>query len=139
MTVGLQQTAYTVTEVDDYQLVCFEVLSGDVDGRELVFSYSTVSGTASKLVAIEVPSMLNHISYTATSDYTATSGTATITEDTPFQCVSIRIRYDSITETTNECFKFRITSSNTVSGLTVDPNEANICIVDLNCEFEILI
>ena len=64
VTVGLQQTAYTVTEVDDYQLVCFEVLSGDVDGRELVFSYSTVSGTASKLVAIEVPSMFkSHFLY----------------------------------------------------------------------------
>lgn len=57
VTVGLQQTAYTVTEVDDYQLVCFEVLSGDVDGRELVFDYSTASGTASKLMAIEVNSM----------------------------------------------------------------------------------
>lgn len=70
MTVGLQQTAYTVTEVDDYQLVCFEVLSGDVDGRELVFDYSTASGTASKLMAIEVNSMFKshfHIQPQATT------------------------------------------------------------------------
>ena len=43
----MQQTAYTVGEVDDYQLVCFEVLSGDIDGREIVIDYSTASGTAS--------------------------------------------------------------------------------------------
>lgn len=38
-------------EVDDYQLVCFEILSGDIDGREIVFDYTTASGTASKLIA----------------------------------------------------------------------------------------
>lgn len=43
----MQQTAYTVGEVDDYQLACFEVLSGDIDGREIVIDYSTASGTAS--------------------------------------------------------------------------------------------
>lgn len=47
VTVGLQQTAYTITEVDGYQLVCLEVLSGNVEGRELVFDYTTSSGTAS--------------------------------------------------------------------------------------------
>ena len=48
MTVGLEQTAYTVTEIGGYQLACFKVLSGDVAGRELSFDYSTSSGTASK-------------------------------------------------------------------------------------------
>ena len=47
--MGLQQTAYTVGEVDGYQLVCFEVLAGDIDGREIVINFSTASGTASKL------------------------------------------------------------------------------------------
>ena len=48
MTVGFEQTAYTVTEIDGYQLACFKVLSGDIAGRELAFDYSTSSGTASK-------------------------------------------------------------------------------------------
>ena len=47
VTVGMQQTAYTVGEVDGYQLVCFELVSGDLAGRELTFDYSTTSGTAS--------------------------------------------------------------------------------------------
>ena len=47
VTVGMLQTAYTVGEVDGYQLVCFGVLSGDIDEREIVISYTTVSGTAS--------------------------------------------------------------------------------------------
>ena len=45
--VGLEQTAYTVDEVDSFQLVCIDVLSGDVDGREIILDYSTSSGTAS--------------------------------------------------------------------------------------------
>ena len=48
VTVGIQQTAYTIGEVDEYQLVCFEVLSGDLDSREIIFDYTTSSGTASK-------------------------------------------------------------------------------------------
>lgn len=48
VTVGIQQTTYTIGEIDDYQLVCIEVLSGDIDGREIVFDYSTASGSASK-------------------------------------------------------------------------------------------
>lgn len=73
------------------------------------------------------------LSSPATSDYTATTGEVTITEDAPFQCVSIPIRYDSVTELT-ECFTFEISSAATVSGLTVDPSETQICIVDRNCE-----
>ena len=45
--VGLEHTAYTVDEVDGFQLVCIDVLSGDVDGREITLDYSTSSGTAS--------------------------------------------------------------------------------------------
>ena len=48
----MQQTSYTVGEVDDYQLVCFEVLSGDIDGREIVIHYSTASATASMIIII---------------------------------------------------------------------------------------
>lgn len=47
VTVGFEQTAYTVDEVDDYQLVCFKVLSGNLASRELTFDYTTTSGTAS--------------------------------------------------------------------------------------------
>ena len=51
VTVGMQQIAYTITEVDEYQLVCFEVLAGDVEGREIVIDYTTISGTASKRIS----------------------------------------------------------------------------------------
>ena len=49
VTVGIQQTAYTVDEVDDYQLVCVEVLAGDIDGREVTVNYLTASGSASMI------------------------------------------------------------------------------------------
>lgn len=71
---------------------------------------------------------------TATSDYTARSGQVTIAEDALLQCVSIPIRSDSFSEDM-ECFTFEINARTTVSGLTVNPNEAEICIVDTNCEY----
>ena len=67
----------------------------------------------------------------ATSDYTASSGEVTISDVDTRQCVSIPIRRDSSTES-QECFTFRISLSNTVNNLTVDPDEASICIVDMN-------
>jgi hypothetical protein len=45
--VGFEETAYIVYEVDGYQLVYIDVLSGNVDGREIRLYYCTTSGTAS--------------------------------------------------------------------------------------------
>ena len=58
----------------------------------------------------------------------------TITEDAQFQCVSIPIYADSSTESL-QCFTFRISAGATIDGLIVEPNNAEICIVDRNCEF----
>ena len=44
--IGLQQTSYTVDEVDGTLALCMEVISGDVDGRNIVINYVTSSGTA---------------------------------------------------------------------------------------------
>ncbi|CAI8052156.1 hypothetical protein GBAR_LOCUS28548, partial [Geodia barretti] len=113
VTIGMEQTEYTVGEVDDYQLVCFGVLSGNIDSREIVFDYTTASGTAD------------------TSDYSSRSGEVLISEDAPVQCVSVPIRSDSITES-EQCFTFEITARGSTSGLTVSPSGAEICITDLS-------
>ena len=145
MTIGLQQTAYTVTEDDEQQLVCFEVLSGDVNGREFVIDYTTSSGTASKLMkGMLIADILlrllciyncNVIYPLATNDYTTASGEVTITEDVLFHCVSIPISADYSTETINECFTFQISAAATIDGLSIQNNEAEICIVDRDCKF----
>ena len=46
VTIGLQQTSYAVDEVDGTVAVCMKVISGDVDGRNIVINYATSSGTA---------------------------------------------------------------------------------------------
>ena len=46
VTIGLQQTMYSVHETDGYQVVCAEIQSGDIAGRTIEISYSTTSGTA---------------------------------------------------------------------------------------------
>ena len=46
VTIRLQETSYSVYETDEYQVVCAEVLSGDIAGRNIVIEYSTESDTA---------------------------------------------------------------------------------------------
>ena len=69
----------------------------------------------------------------ATSDYASTTGEVTIDSDNTRQCISILIRTDTLTEST-ECFSFGMTLSNTVANLTVEPDTASICIIDKNCK-----
>jgi hypothetical protein len=111
--IGFEKTAYTVSEVDGFQVVCIDVLSGDVDGREIILDYSTSSGSASS------------------SDYSHRSGDVTISDDDTYQCVSIPITTDSYVEHL-QCFTIQIGLSNTVDNVTVDPARASICIFDRN-------
>jgi len=46
VTIGLQQTVYSVLETDGHQVVCVEIQSGDIAGRTIEFNYSTTNGTA---------------------------------------------------------------------------------------------
>ena len=39
MTIGLEQSQYTVYGSDDYQVLCAEVQSGDIDGRDIDINY----------------------------------------------------------------------------------------------------
>ena len=41
MRIGLEQTEYIVHEGTKYQVVCTEVLSGNVAGKEIEISYNT--------------------------------------------------------------------------------------------------
>ena len=67
---------------------------------------------------------------TAGNDYTSLSGFVTITDDVTFQCISVLIQSDSSSEQDTECFTFRISVADTVSGLSVDPAQASVCIID---------
>ena len=63
----------------------------------------------------------------------------TITEDALFHCVSIPIRADYSTETINECFIFQISAAANIDGLSIQPSEAEICIVDKDCKLPLCI
>ena len=54
VTIGLQQTAYSVYETDEYQVVCAEVLSGDIAGRNIEIDYITTSDTASMYTMLKI-------------------------------------------------------------------------------------
>ena len=40
VTIGLQRTAYSVYETDDYKVVCADTLSGDLAGRSIKINYN---------------------------------------------------------------------------------------------------
>ena len=46
MTVGVQQTMYSVTESGGNQVVCVAVLSGRIAGRNVLINYETSDGSA---------------------------------------------------------------------------------------------
>ena len=46
MTIGLQQTAYTVTEDTTIGLMCTAVETGSVAGRTITIDYATADGDA---------------------------------------------------------------------------------------------
>ena len=54
VTIGLQESQYSVTESEDYQFVCAEVQSGDVAGRdiEIDFVIENSGKVASLLVSV---------------------------------------------------------------------------------------
>ena len=54
MRIGLEQTEYIVHEGTKYQVVCTEVLSGNVAGKEIEISYSTtITDTLGIFFAVE--------------------------------------------------------------------------------------
>ena len=69
------------------------------------------------------------ICFSAPSDFTAASGTLTITEDGSVKCVSITIISDSEDEDDRECFAFAI-STTTTDGVSLETTQATICITD---------
>lgn len=54
VTIGLQQTAYSVYETDEYQVVCAEVMSGDIAGRNIKIDYETTGDTASMYIILYI-------------------------------------------------------------------------------------
>ena len=125
-----------MSEVDGFQVVCIDVLSGDVDGREITLDYFTSSGSASMNFCDYTICVLDNFFptlSTATSDYSPRSGHVTIGDDDTYQCVSIPIINDNSVENV-QCFWIEIRLSNTVDNITVNPSVASICIFDRNCK-----
>ena len=51
-----------------------------------------------------------------------------MTDTNTIQCIPITIISDNMTETSEECFTYTISSSSSVAGLTLNPTAATICI-----------
>ena len=66
---------------------------------------------------------------TAPGDFTATSGSLTISEDGSVECVSIAIVNDIEDEGDMECFAFSISTA-TSGSVSLDVSQATICIID---------
>ena len=66
----------------------------------------------------------------APADFTTTSGTLTVTDDNPVQCVSIAIIDDIDDEEDSECFSFTVSAVTALEGVSLGTPQATICITD---------
>ena len=56
VTIGLQESQYTVSDSDDYQFLCAEVRTGDVDGRDIEIKYIVKDSGNNNLMENACPS-----------------------------------------------------------------------------------
>ncbi|CAI8052157.1 hypothetical protein GBAR_LOCUS28549, partial [Geodia barretti] len=105
VTIGLQESQYTVTESEDYQFVCAEVQSGDVAGRD-----------------IEIDFVIDDSDGAMTQN-----GTLLFTDDATIQCVAVSVSSVSAGSTDESCLTLTLSPSTTVTGLTISPSLATIC------------
>ena len=96
MTVGLEKGYYSVGEDDGDVEVCVEVESGDVAGRTIVINYSTLDGSANGSFYLILSFDLSQsILIVAPGDFTAVSGSLSLTDSSSRQCTSISIIDDT--------------------------------------------
>ena len=68
--------------------------------------------------------------------YTALNDSFQISSSALLQCVPISITSDGVEETGQECFTFSLSTATTISGLTLSPSDAEICISDAKGTFK---
>ena len=165
MTVGLQHSYYSSEEDSGLLQVCVEVLSGQLDGRTVSLSYSSIdAGNKTSYVLLDqslLPSkryfhLLGSVSdrhtctsilqltildtslllfFSAPGDFTEAIGTLSVTDDNPVQCVEVTIVNDIEDEDEMECFALSISPLTSTDGVTLDTTHATICITDDDGEF----
>ena len=89
-------------------------------------SFNSVVCIAALLTLYSLHSAL----YLDPDDYTALNDSFQISSSALLQCVPISITSDSVEETGQECFSFSLSTATTISGLTLSPSGAEICISD---------
>lgn len=83
------------------------------------------------MVLYKSPSWVDQVfccSYIAPGDYTDTSGTFSITDDSE-ECISVSIINDNKDEADRECFAFTISTAAS-NGISLGTTQATVCISD---------
>ena len=111
-------------ESQDYQFVCAEVQSGDVAGRDIEIYYVVEDHSMRLLHSFSVYYI---IIYTA-ADAQTQNGTLLFTDDATIQCVAVSVSSVSAGSTDESCLSLTLSSATTVSGLTITPYAATICV-----------
>ena len=133
VTIGLEQTAYTVIEDDTIVLVCTAVQSGSIAGRTITIDYATADDTAEGKCRRHCSPLLVYVVISflpASSDYSSASGNFDMTDTNTVQCIPITIISDNNSENSSECFTYTISSTASTAGLTLSLTTATVCIND---------
>ncbi|CAI8052161.1 Adhesion G-protein coupled receptor V1, partial [Geodia barretti] len=108
--IGLQESQYTVLfQTSDSQFACVEVLSGDVAGREIMIDFSVEDSANTQ----------------------TQNGTLLFTDDATIQCVAVSVSSVSAGSTDESCLTLTLSPTTNVTGLTISPDLATVCVVPI--------
>ena len=123
--IALEKTEYTTHDNAEYQVVCANVESGSVGGRNIEIDY-TVEDNG---IANQYSNSNNFVSpkYFTVNAQTQ-NGTLLFSDDATIQCVAVSVSSVSAGSTDESCLTLTLSPTTTVTGLTISPGVATVCV-----------
>ena len=123
--IALEKTEYTTHDNAEYQVVCANVESGSVGGRNIEIDYT-----------VEDNGIANHYSNSNnlvspkyfTANAQTQNGTLLFSDDATIQCVAVSVSSVSAGSTDESCLTLTLSPTTTVTGLTISPDVATVCV-----------
>ena len=123
--IALEKTEYTTHDNAEYQVVCANVESGSVGGRNIEIDYT-----------VEDNGIANHYSNSNnlvspkyfTANAQTQNGTLLFSDDATIQCVAVSVSSVSAGSTDESCLTLTLSPTTTVTGLTISPYVATVCV-----------
>ena len=131
-------TDYSVLETEDFGFVCAVVQSGDVAGREIEIDYLVEDSSMCIVVVFVCVCEFGRVIciFSLSADAQTQNGTLLFTDDATIQCVAVSVSSVTAGSTDESCLSLTLSAATTVTGLTLSPSLANICVIPVEGWFQ---